>query len=1113
MAGNVSQTIVKGLSQDALYYLKNKILAEANTYTNNQIDALVDGAPAALDTLNEIAQQLSCDNDMISSLLTTIGNKVDKETGKGLSTNDYTTAEKNKLANIAAGAEVNVQSDWDQTTTTADDYIKNKPTNVSAFTNDSGYITSSYIIDGDAAYGEHDKAPSGYSVNAKLQGKQDTLSSGVNIKTINNQSLLGSGNINIVADSIPSGSAVSYIAPSWNATINLLKLSNDYVPSVLENEDLELSPNDTYEVAFGKLHKAILDNEQITTTSLNDLNSRVSALDEAGYLTTETDPTVQTWAKSPISISGNSNFSPLVLAFDEPFCQSNTSIKLHTTDSNHQVNIASILGTADFIYNLGGWEHAGDDSTLSTIGVMKQRFAQLNSPALTGIPTAPTANTSTTNTQIATTAFVHGVVQKRDTFIIEANATDTYVLQGTYNDITAALLAKKDIVAKITFGNDIYYLPLICDSSLDNTEYHFSTFIGIYNYQFSVDIDDGCSTNVSKAFLTRPNSTTTNAIVKFDSSGNIANTGVTINDSNHVTATKFITSGGTSSQFLKADGSVDSTTYQAQLVSGTNIKTINNESILGSGNITIQGGGTGGDTNVIETVKVNGTALTPDSNKAVDIDLSGYDKAPLIIEVGDSVNTVPAGTHASITTALAAERQVFLRVIEQDDGDVVYYTLTFAEKYDIENDEQSYYFSTTLDSDTITAIVYNDDSFDYTRRSLAPWSHTHGNITSGGDITASAPTIANGDQLIINDHSASKITNGPTFDGSTTTKALTQKGTWETFLKTAPVQSVNGQTGAVSLALGDTNVVETIKVNNTALTPVSKAVNITVPVSLDDLQGSSSSIHVSQDAFDAKGTYSKPSGGIPKTDLATAVQTSLGLADTALQPSAIVDNTSFSSEHSKAPSGYAVSAALQGKADTATTLAGYGITDAKIANGVITLGSNSITPLTSHQSIKTINNNTITGTGNITIATPGTLKTDNTTAQTTANNESLSGVVNLHKISKTGNYNDLIDKPTIPAAVTESTVSGWGFTKNVGIVTSVEVNGTTASQDAGGCVSIDAITGVNYASHPITATNGVVDIQAAIQAEINASKVTIYSGTAAPSNSQGTNGDLYLQTS
>ena len=35
------------------------------------------------------------------------------------------------------------------------------------------------------------------------------------------------------------------------------------------------------------------------------------------------------------------------------------------------------------------------------------------------------------------------------------------------------------------------------------------------------------------------------------------------------------------------------------------------------------------------------------------------------------------------------------------------------------------------------------------------------------------------------------------------------------------------------------------------------------------------------------------------------------------------------------------------KADAATTLAGYGITDAKIESGTITLGSNTITPLTS----------------------------------------------------------------------------------------------------------------------------------------------------------------------
>ena len=87
----------------------------------------------------------------------------------------------------------------------------------------------------------------------------------------------------------------------------------------------------------------------------------------------------------------------------------------------------------------------------------------------------------------------------------------------------------------------------------------------------------------------------------------------------------------------------------------------------------------------------------------------------------------------------------------------------------------------TLHSKTLTGT--GDVTLTYSDVGAAASSHAHGNITSGGDITATAPTIASGDQIIINDNSASKITNGPTFDGSTTTKALTPKGTWETFLQ------------------------------------------------------------------------------------------------------------------------------------------------------------------------------------------------------------------------------------------------------------------------------------------------------------------------------------------
>lgn len=62
---------------------------------------------------------------------------VAKEAGKGLSTNDLTATLKNNYdaaythstaAHAPTDAEKNVQSDWNQTDTNADDFIKNKPT-------------------------------------------------------------------------------------------------------------------------------------------------------------------------------------------------------------------------------------------------------------------------------------------------------------------------------------------------------------------------------------------------------------------------------------------------------------------------------------------------------------------------------------------------------------------------------------------------------------------------------------------------------------------------------------------------------------------------------------------------------------------------------------------------------------------------------------------------------------------------------------------------------------------------------------------------------------------------------------------------------------------------
>lgn len=152
---------------------------------------------------------------------------------------------------------------------------------------------------------------------------------------------------------------------------------------------------------------------------------------------------------------------------------------------------------------------------------------------------------------------------------------------------------------------------------------------------------------------------------------------------------------------------------------------------------------------------------------------------------------------------------------------------------------------------------------------------------------------------------------------------------------TAPVQSVNGKTGAVVLdaedvgALPDDTVIpvvpqmatqintsdwtsgktvdaETLKevvfsidddvsskpdavdLANVAFSGDYRELNNKPTIPTVDSALSSTSENPVQNkvvkaALDGKGTYSKPSGGIPKTDLASDVQTSLGKADTALQ--------------------------------------------------------------------------------------------------------------------------------------------------------------------------------------------------------------------------------------
>ena len=86
----------------------------------------------------------------------------------------------------------------------------------------------------------------------------------------------------------------------------------------------------------------------------------------------------------------------------------------------------------------------------------------------------------------------------------------------------------------------------------------------------------------------------------------------------------------------------------------------------------------------------------------------------------------------------------------------------------------------------------------------------------------------------------------------------------------------------------------------------------------------------------------------------------------------------------------------------------------------------------------------------------------NTSSRHTHSNKSVldsissSDITNWNNKSDfSGSYNDLTNKPTIPTEVTESTVLGWGFTKNAGTITGITMNG--ASKGTSGVVDLGTV--------------------------------------------------------
>lgn len=260
--------------------------------------------------------------------------------------NNFTTTLKNKLDGIESGAEVNVQADWSQTDTTADDYIKNKPTiptvnnatltiqkngvNVQTFTansstnktanitvptavseltNDSGYATTTQLNDGLATKQNTLAAGDNIQINGNTISATDTTYTAGNAIDITNGEIsadIHPADFFTASDSISDCGSNLSLDNTIASTLRSVELKGDTYQQTYSGKNLFDSPTSagqTFRASYSQI-----DANSFTITSTETTNGTAyiqidKTLQPNQTYTISWDKTVT--AGTPTSIAGN----------------------------------------------------------------------------------------------------------------------------------------------------------------------------------------------------------------------------------------------------------------------------------------------------------------------------------------------------------------------------------------------------------------------------------------------------------------------------------------------------------------------------------------------------------------------------------------------------------------------------------------------------------------------------------------------------------------------------------------------------------------------------------------------------------------------------------------
>lgn len=324
--------------------------------------------------------------------------------------NNFTTTEKNKLGNIAAGAEVNVQSDWSVTSTTSDAYIKNKPSipqNTSDLTNDSNFVSDTSYVHTDNNYTttEKDKLSgiaSGAEVNVQADWNVTTTTSDAYIK---NKPSIPSATSDLTNDSNFVSDA-SYVHTDNNYTAGekskLSGIAAGAEVNVQSDWNVTSSSSDAY-----------IKNKPTIPTKVSQLSN------DSGYITgyTETDPVFSSSAAADITSTDITNWNSKADTSDIPTATSDL-----TNDSN-------FVSDSSYVHTDNNYTTA-EKNKLSGIA----SGAEVNQNAFATVKVGSTSLTADAKSDTLTITAGDNITltptASSDTFSIAA--TDT-----TYSDVVA----------------------------------------------------------------------------------------------------------------------------------------------------------------------------------------------------------------------------------------------------------------------------------------------------------------------------------------------------------------------------------------------------------------------------------------------------------------------------------------------------------------------------------------------------------------------------------------------------------------------------------------------------------------------------------------------------